>query len=194
MPDWWDAALPGLFALGGVIVAGWLTGRADSRKWRRDYLIARISSLHTRLADLIEVVDEQLVLCGQAVDALKGLRDPVPDDRVTAVGLQWRRVFSRTKVELPAAIQDAIVKFDVARGGVAEAVNAGRHNVAVDALLKLEVARSVLVDEINVTVRDVNETLAPFVTSGSERLWARLRGQPLVPDMTRLPERPDDGS
>jgi hypothetical protein len=182
----WQTVSSGVFALGGVLIGGWLNSRADAHRWQRDWMTGRIQELRRVFADTIEAVDVQYKVLAQARDAAKGLRPGVPVDRVRAADEQWIRIFSRSKIELTGEVELAIVAFDEARAEVAETLNAGDSSAADLAVTKFEGARRAVLLEMNPVLNSMNESLAPHLFSWRQRAWAHIRREPLyVPNEGR---------
>ena len=99
----WEIVVPAASGILGTLlgtgIGAWLTNVGESRRWRRDYTMAKIQTLQSHFGDVVEAVDSQFVVSGQAADHLMGKRKPVPDERVERLGVQWARVFSRKTVE-----------------------------------------------------------------------------------------------
>ncbi len=170
MADAWGVVLPGVFALAGVLVGGWVNRRAESDRWRRDWIVGRIHELRGHCAELIEAADSQFVMTSQAVEAAKGRRVSVPQERIDAAGERWSRAFARKTTYAPGNVQDAVVAFDRAREAVIHALDA-RNEPAVDAALqRLVSAREQLLEEIDTVNVDINDTLTPMLLSRTTRV------------------------
>ena len=127
---------------------------------------------------MIEAVDTQIRVTAQVVEQLKGLREPVPGERIDAAGVQWARVFSRKSVEAPANVQEAIVTFDQTRNKAALAINARTSPGADTALGELDGARKAVLQEISVILNEMQKSLVPLLIRPRVRWWRRLRGRP----------------
>lgn len=154
-------------------------------------MVQRIGEIRSYLGEACEAVDAQFKVIGQAADAVRGERRPVPHQRVEEADRQWGGVLARRVVSAGPNVQRALTAFDLARSSATTAINGRNEQEISAALAQIERTRRDVLRAIGGDQHAINEELAPLVLSRWEYWWRSLRRKRLSPTPTESID--DDG-
>ena len=110
---------------------------------------------------------------------MRGLRVPVPPERVRLADQRWARVLARRGISAPANVQLALSAFDQARAQAAEAVNAKDDQAITTALGEVDSAYMGAMSAMRAAQDEANEDFARLLLPWPTVVWRLVRGRPL---------------